>query len=112
MASDDRRRRRVVKCNGQAARSDRPWIAYVLRSNRKCEVQVWSRAEGRVVAGMSSAGLAGAWNCEGAKELGRVFGSKLIQLGVREIHFNRRGYAYHGRVAAIADGLRETGIIC
>lgn len=45
-----------------------------------------------------------------AKKLGQIFGPQLVSKGIRKIVFDRGGYQYHGRVKALADGLRETGV--
>ncbi len=45
-----------------------------------------------------------------AKNLGVFYASKLKEKGISSISFDRAGYLYHGRVKALADGLREGGI--
>ena len=47
---------------------------------------------------------------EAAKRLGEVFGPKLIAKGIRKIVFDRGGSKYHGRVRALAEALRQTGV--
>ena len=47
---------------------------------------------------------------EVAKKLGQLFGPELVSKGIRKIAFDRGGYQYHGRVKALAEGLRETGV--
>lgn len=47
---------------------------------------------------------------ETAKKLGQLLGPELVAKGIRKIVFDRGGYKYHGRVKALADGLRETGV--
>jgi large subunit ribosomal protein L18 len=48
---------------------------------------------------------------ERAKEVGREIARQAKEKGIKEIVFDRRGYRYHGRVAALADGAREGGLI-
>ena len=43
------------------------------------------------------------------RDLGK-FGEKISKLGFKQVIFDRGGYRYHGNVAAIADGIRESGI--
>lgn len=109
---DQQRRRRRLRANRRAAESGQRFVVHVIRSNRKCEVQLWDSAAGRVVCGVSSAkseaGKPG--NREGARDLGKRFGVAIKERGVEKLHFNRRQYGYHGRVAAIADGMREAGL--
>ena len=45
-----------------------------------------------------------------AAKLGEFFVGELIKKGIRKISFDRGGYAYHGRVKALADSLRKGGI--
>ena len=47
---------------------------------------------------------------EAAKKLGEVFGSELKTKGIKKIVFDRGGYQYHGRVKALAESLRATGL--
>jgi large subunit ribosomal protein L18 len=45
-----------------------------------------------------------------AKNLGLFYAGKMKEKGISSISFDRGGYLYHGRVKALADGLREGGI--
>lgn len=45
-----------------------------------------------------------------ARALGVVFAKKALEQGITAVVFDRGGYAYHGRVAAFADGAREGGL--
>jgi large subunit ribosomal protein L18 len=45
-----------------------------------------------------------------AKSLGLFYAEKMKAQGISAISFDRAGYLYHGRVKALADGLREGGI--
>lgn len=47
---------------------------------------------------------------EVAKEVGLLIGSKAKKAGIDEIVFDRGSYKYHGRVASLADGARESGL--
>ena len=49
-------------------------------------------------------------NINKSKEIGIKFGEKISKLGFKQVIFDRGGYLYHGNVAAIADGIRESGI--
>ena len=46
----------------------------------------------------------------GAKEVGKIVAEKALNLGVKKVCFDRAGYKYHGRVKALADGVREGGV--
>ena len=45
-----------------------------------------------------------------AQKLGQFFAKRLKEKGIQKIAFDRGGYLYHGRVKALADALRESGI--
>ena len=45
-----------------------------------------------------------------AKNVGKTLGDEIIKKGFTKIVFDRGGYKYHGRVQALADGLRESGV--
>src|SRR3989338_1393303 len=47
---------------------------------------------------------------EQGKELGRLLAEQMLTLGLRRAVLDRRGYTYHGRIKAFAEGLREGGI--
>ena len=49
-------------------------------------------------------------NCEAAKEVGLKLAEKAKAKGISDVVFDRSGYVYHGRVAALADGAREGGL--
>ena len=42
--------------------------------------------------------------------VGQVLGEKMKAQGVSSVTFDRGGYLYHGRVKALADGVRESGL--
>lgn len=49
-------------------------------------------------------------NKEAAKKVGQLIGKRAIEKGISEVVFDRGGYLYHGRVAELADGARESGL--
>ena len=49
-------------------------------------------------------------NVEGAKAVGKAVAEKALAAGIKSVVFDRGGYVYHGRVAALADGAREGGL--
>ena len=49
-------------------------------------------------------------NCEAAKKVGAVLAERAKAKGISEVVFDRGGYVYHGRVAALAEGAREAGL--
>ncbi len=49
-------------------------------------------------------------NVEAAKVIGKAIAERAIAKNVTEVAFDRSGYKYHGRVAALADAAREAGL--
>ena len=49
-------------------------------------------------------------NCEAAEEVGRLVARRAKKMGVETVVFDRGGYQYHGRIAAVAEGAREEGL--
>ncbi|MBN2113447.1 MAG: 50S ribosomal protein L18 [Acidimicrobiia bacterium] len=99
--------RRQVRGSGA-----RPRLA-VFRSNRYIYAQVIDDDTGRTVAAASSqeAALRGRrLTKETAAEVGKLVASRAKEAGVGRVVFDRGGYAYHGRVKALADGAREEGL--
>lgn len=45
-----------------------------------------------------------------AKEVGKHLGEMAVQKGITRVRFDRGGYAYHGRIKSLADGIREAGV--
>ena len=49
-------------------------------------------------------------NVEAAKAIGQAIAKKALEKGISEVVFDRGGYVYHGRVAALAEAAREAGL--
>ena len=49
-------------------------------------------------------------NIEAAKAVGKAVAEKALAAGIKTVVFDRGGYVYHGRVAALAEGAREGGL--
>ena len=49
-------------------------------------------------------------NCDAAKKVGQVIAERAKAKGIEEVVFDRGGYIFHGRVAALAEGAREAGL--
>lgn len=50
-------------------------------------------------------------NVDAAKEVGKLVAQRAIAAGINKVAFDRSGFAYHGRIKALADAARETGLI-
>ncbi len=49
-------------------------------------------------------------NKDAAVEVGKLIAERAVKAGVKEVVFDRGGYQYHGRVAALATAAREGGL--
>ncbi|NLJ71294.1 MAG: 50S ribosomal protein L18 [Clostridiaceae bacterium] len=49
-------------------------------------------------------------NCEAAQLVGKLIAERSLAKGIESVVFDRSGYLYHGRVAALAEGAREAGL--
>jgi large subunit ribosomal protein L18 len=110
-----RRHSRVrAKVSGSA---ERPRLA-VSRSHRHISAQVIDDQAGRTLAAASSVepglretlGASGGGNVTGAEAVGRLLASRAKANGITRVVFDRGGFAYHGRVAALADAARDEGL--
>jgi len=106
-----RRHRRVRKHVSGTA--ERPRLA-VFRSNKHISAQVIDDVSGRTLASASTVekdlkSTAGG-NRDAAKKVGQLLGERAKAAGVSKVVFDRGGFQYHGRVAALADAAREAGL--
>jgi large subunit ribosomal protein L18 len=109
---DARKRRHFrvrKKVRGNAAR---PRLA-VFRSNKHIYAQLIDDVAGATLASASTSekGLSGnGATVEAAKAVGQRIGERAKAAGVTSVVFDRGGFKYHGRVAAVADGARDAGL--
>jgi large subunit ribosomal protein L18 len=95
--------------------TSRPRLA-VFRSNKHISAQVIDDTTGRTIAAASSTekelrtSLTNTGNTEAATAVGRLVAERAKDLGVTKVTFDRGGFLYHGRVAAVADAARQVGL--
>ena len=84
----------------------------VFRSNKNIEAQVIDDAKGVTLASASSIALKleNGSNIEAAAQVGKAVAEACLAKGIENVVFDRGGYVYHGRVAALADAAREAGL--
>ena len=85
----------------------------VLRSNANIYAQIIDDVNGVTLVSANTLekefeGATG--NAEAAKKVGLVLAERAKAKGIEDVVFDRGGYIYHGRVAALADGAREGGL--
>ena len=85
----------------------------VFRSNANIYAQLIDDVNGvtLVAANTLEKGFEGATgNAEAAKKVGLALAERAKAKGIETVVFDRGGYVYHGRVAALAEGAREGGL--
>ncbi|MCL4312647.1 MAG: 50S ribosomal protein L18 [Actinobacteria bacterium] len=86
----------------------------VFRSARHIQAQIIDDTSGRTLVAASTtepgfkSGDGG--KLEAAREVGRLLASRAQAKGIKLVVFDRGGFRYHGRVAALGDGAREEGL--
>ena len=86
----------------------------VFRSPRHIYAQVISPEGDKVLASASTVekenrtGATG--NVDAASKVGKMIAERAKAIGVESVAFDRSGYAYHGRIKALADAARESGL--
>jgi large subunit ribosomal protein L18 len=105
-----RKRRIRLKVFGE---SERPRLS-VYRSLNHIYAQVIDDANGKTIAAASTLSPelkdAKGKKKEQAKEVGKLVARKCKDANVGAVVFDRNGFNYHGRIAAVADGAREGGL--
>jgi len=88
----------------------------VHKSNKKLYVQIVDDIEGKTFCSASSAGVAGAKgqgtfkNVNFAQSLGKEIAKLAADKGIKQVVFDRGGYKFHGRIKALAEAARESGL--
>jgi large subunit ribosomal protein L18 len=107
-----RHKRIRVKISGT---SERPRLA-VYRSNKHIYAQLIDDTKGITIVSagsvepeIKSANSHGG-NIDASKKIGKFIAERALKKGVTQVVFDRGGYVYHGRIAALADAAREAGL--
>lgn len=88
----------------------------VCRSHKNIYLQFINDIEANTIFSISTLSrilrekFAKGGNIEAAKQLGILAGNEAKKKGIENIVFDRGGYIYHGRIKALAEGLREAGL--
>ena len=94
---------------------DRPRLS-IHRSNNHIYIQAIDDKLGETIIGYSTLNkdfqekIKNTDNCEAAFLVGLNFGKKLLEKNIASGIFDRRNKRYHGRIKALANGIREAGI--
>jgi len=86
----------------------------VFRSPRHMYAQIIAPGGAAVIACASTVEkdqrAAATGNVEAAGKVGQLIAERALAAGIDTVAFDRSGYAYHGRVKALADAAREAGL--
>ena len=110
--TDARRRRHFRVRKSVQGTASMPRLA-VFRSNKHIYAQVINDDLGHTIASASSkesAVAAKTVTTDTASEVGKLVGARAKDEGISTIVFDRGGFQYHGRIKAVADGARESGL--
>ena len=107
------RRKATVRRAVKAAGNGRARLS-VHRSGKHIYAQVIDDVKGQTLASASSLekdmrSKSGA-NVDAAKAVGTMVAKRAVEKGVKNVVFDRGGYLFHGRVKALADAARESGL--
>jgi large subunit ribosomal protein L18 len=93
--------------------AERPRLA-VFRSNKHISAQVIDDRAGRTLVAASTLERelrsGGTANKDAARRVGQLVAQRARDAGVERVVFDRGGFLYHGRVAAVAEAAREAGL--
>ena len=107
-----RQKRHLRVRNHIAGTAERPRLN-VFRSLKNIYAQIIDDEKGVTLVSASSKEKGFSQyggNVEAAKAIGAAVAKKAIEKGITEVVFDRGGYIYHGRVAALAEAAREAGL--
>jgi large subunit ribosomal protein L18 len=113
------RRKKSIRKNVFGA-PERPRLS-VYRSNLHIYAQLIDDLNGKTILSASSnskevkaEGFTKPENLKGktatAFAIGQILGKKMLENKIESVVFDRNGYLYHGRVKALADGVRNAGV--
>ena len=119
VSKESRQKVRVKKHNRMRNRfsgtAERPRLA-VFRSNNHIYAQIIDDTVGNTLVSASTleksvkAELEKTNNVDAAAYLGTVIAKRAIEKGIKTVVFDRGGFIYQGKIAALADAAREAGL--
>jgi large subunit ribosomal protein L18 len=89
--------------------AEKPRLA-VFKSNKFMYAQLIDDSAAKTIAAASSKEVKGTKKVDGAKLVGKSIAEKAKAIKVETVVFDRGGFAYKGRVKALADAAREAGL--
>lgn len=106
----ERRQRRHVRTRAKmSGTAEKPRLV-VFKSLNFTYGQLVDDSAGKTLAEASDMKIKKGTKSEKAMEVGKTLAEKAKKAGVESCVFDRNGYAYHGRIKALAEGAREGGL--
>ena len=101
--------------NRFAGTAERPRLA-VFRSNNHMYAQIIDDVAGKTLVAASTVEKAAKEELDktndtaAAAYVGKLVAARALEAGIKEVVFDRGGFLYHGKIAALADAAREAGL--
>lgn len=108
LTSRDRRHYRIRK--QIRGTKERPRLA-IFRSHQHIYAQLIDDEQGRTLLSESDRLISSGTKVARATLVGEKLAKKAIRLKINKVVFDRGGFAYHGRVAALAQAARKGGLV-
>ena len=99
---------KLVKKTNIKSTADRLRLS-VFRSNSSIYAQIIDDSLGKTIVAASSLKVSGQ-KTESAKATGKQIAELALKQGIKKVVFDRGAYPYKGRIKALADAARETGL--
>lgn len=112
-SKNERRRHRAARVRAKISGTATCPRVSVFRSLRGMSAQAIDDERGVTLASASYHDMKKPFEkntVEQAREIGKMLGFRCLEKGVNRALFDRSGYAYHGKVSAVAEGVREAGV--
>ena len=111
---NEARRKRHMRIRARlAGTTERPRLC-VYRSNKHIYAQIIDDVTGNTLVAACTledeSGVKKSWDKDAAKAVGELIAKRAKDKGIEAVVFDRGGYIYHGRVAAVADAARDAGL--
>ncbi len=102
-------KRQVRTRSGIFGTSSMPRLS-VFRSNKCIYAQIIDDTKHATLVSASSIDVKSGTKIEKSVATGKAIAKKAIDQGIKTVVFDRGSYRFHGRVKALADGARESGL--
>lgn len=114
IAKIQKRQRRKLRVRRRVQGTPQRPRLTVFRSNKNIYAQIIDDTAGKTLVASSTMekidGVTHGGNKQAAAVIGTALAQKAIQVGIKQVVFDRNGYSYHGRIKELADAARKVGL--